>query len=521
MRISRLDRSRIHPSLQPIQPMWNHFPLLIATAFAARVVVALYSEVAYHPDETMQYLEQAHRLAFGYGLIPWEYRFGLRSWIIPGFLSFIMSASAILGSDKPQIYIAATKIVLCAVSLSIPICFYLFSRRLLSESIARWASVFTAFWYEIVYFAHKPLADVLIFYPWCMAMAIAVNRSTMPRGIAFGAFTAVILAIRIQFAPAIAVVWLTILFCWPWRQLWMCAFGLSATLLVIGWFDQYTWGIWFAPSIINYYMNIDIGVAGGFGLAKSYYYAAALLITTGGLFAVSVGGFALEARKAWPLWMTVLAVIIPLTFIIHKEHRFQFSVIRNIDGGFGDHLRPPHGGRLTCLGKDQGISRLSLYHSGVPQRLILAIAAPRPSALPTILRSKRREPGLPSDGAGPGRSRCLRCSEHTMGGQRWILLPPPSGAHLHAFFVAGRQVFRDEHAPLRHPLAWKSRCSGSAGVSFGAAYRFGCHLAQSGADSRQSGGTRLQQRPLRCPGQESYSNCHTTVVTTRTVGCAR
>ena len=31
----------------------------------------------------MQYLEQAHRLVFGAGMVPWEYEQGVRPWVFP------------------------------------------------------------------------------------------------------------------------------------------------------------------------------------------------------------------------------------------------------------------------------------------------------------------------------------------------------------------------------------------------------------------------------------------------------
>jgi hypothetical protein len=39
-----------------------------------------------HPDEIYQVLEQAHRLVTGVGVVPWEFKFGVRSWIFPGLL---------------------------------------------------------------------------------------------------------------------------------------------------------------------------------------------------------------------------------------------------------------------------------------------------------------------------------------------------------------------------------------------------------------------------------------------------
>ncbi|HXG82141.1 MAG TPA: hypothetical protein VNJ05_10115, partial [Sphingomicrobium sp.] len=35
----------------------------------------------HHPDELYQYLEAANGLTFGSGIVSWEYRAGMRSWL--------------------------------------------------------------------------------------------------------------------------------------------------------------------------------------------------------------------------------------------------------------------------------------------------------------------------------------------------------------------------------------------------------------------------------------------------------
>jgi hypothetical protein len=43
--------------------------LLVLAALVARLVVVFVHDRVYHPDEIFQYLEQAHRLTFGYGYV--------------------------------------------------------------------------------------------------------------------------------------------------------------------------------------------------------------------------------------------------------------------------------------------------------------------------------------------------------------------------------------------------------------------------------------------------------------------
>jgi GPI mannosyltransferase 3 len=94
-----------------------HF--LVLAGLVARLCVALISERVYHPDEIFQYLEQAHRLTFGYGYIPWEYRYGTRSWILPGFISGILSFCKVLQIDNPAVYTVIVKVGFCVLSISL------------------------------------------------------------------------------------------------------------------------------------------------------------------------------------------------------------------------------------------------------------------------------------------------------------------------------------------------------------------------------------------------------------------
>jgi hypothetical protein len=48
---------------------------IVLLAMAFRVVLAVVSDNVNHPDEVFQILEQSHRVVFGYGMVPWEFRY--------------------------------------------------------------------------------------------------------------------------------------------------------------------------------------------------------------------------------------------------------------------------------------------------------------------------------------------------------------------------------------------------------------------------------------------------------------
>ena len=91
--------------------------LIIAGGLLLRVALALFTDNLSHPDENFQIFEQAHRVVFGYGLIPWEFRFSVRSWLTPGLVAGLLYPFKLLGLDNPNLYIPAIRIILGLFSL--------------------------------------------------------------------------------------------------------------------------------------------------------------------------------------------------------------------------------------------------------------------------------------------------------------------------------------------------------------------------------------------------------------------
>ena len=96
-------------------------PVVLGIGLAARLFVALAFPNVLAADEVFQFLEQAHRLVFGAGVVPWEFQIGLRSWLIPLLLAGPM-ALARLADPAPVAGLALIRILLCIASLSVVWC---------------------------------------------------------------------------------------------------------------------------------------------------------------------------------------------------------------------------------------------------------------------------------------------------------------------------------------------------------------------------------------------------------------
>ena len=70
---------------------------LVLLSIGLRLVPVLFVPSLNWDDEIFQATEPAHRLVFGYGIVPWEFQLGMRSWILPGTMR---RADAVVAPDR-------------------------------------------------------------------------------------------------------------------------------------------------------------------------------------------------------------------------------------------------------------------------------------------------------------------------------------------------------------------------------------------------------------------------------------
>ena len=314
--------------------MWTHLPLLLVVAFVLRAGVALSGDFLLHPDEIMQYLEPAHWLVFGNGVMSWEHFYGARSWIMPGLIAGVLWLCTLTGLDSPHAYITVIKLMFCGLSLTIPLGMYLFCRRHWGEQSARLALVIGVFWYEFVAFAHKPMTEFAATALLCVLLAVmplhAPSRAW--RGwAAAGALGALAMAFRFQYAPMIGVIltagWYRahttgMLLALTRGRLAMLGGG-AAVLCAVGALETWNWGMPF----YSYWGNIKANLAlnnthGGEPLPPWL-----LLHASGGLLAVAVVGLVGHVRRrGFVLGLLVMLAILH-SLPNHHEYRFIFAAV--------------------------------------------------------------------------------------------------------------------------------------------------------------------------------------------------
>ena len=329
----------LHPRT-PTEPVWKLLWPVLALAFAARAAVALSGDFLLHPDELMQYLEQGHRLAFGNGVLYWEFFYGARSWLIPALIAGVLKLFDAAGLGQPGWYVGGVELVFCAISLLIPAGMYFFARRHFDEAAARVALLAGAFWYELVGFAHKPLtgftATALLMA--LLALCVRPPHRDGPAAAWLAAFLAVLAAaVRMQYAPlALALLGLYFLRAGQGAAPGKGVAGTRTQLvlasgvfvLAVGIFDALTWeGGLFHSYLTNLRFNVALSGVSGASDSPAWQYLWWLALAGAGLGALCAAAALRDLRRYGFLLSLIALVLILHSAQAHKEYRFIFAVV--------------------------------------------------------------------------------------------------------------------------------------------------------------------------------------------------
>lgn len=292
--------------------------LILLAALALRVAL-LATPRSYFPDEIFQYWEAAHRLAFGPGVTPWEYRYGVRSWVLPLLLAGPMTLGGRL-APAGDAYLLLPKLGLVVASLGAVAAAAAIGRRL-SPRHGLFAAFLVAIWSEFALFATQALTEAIAVTPILAGAALLEGpRQDRRRLLAGGALLALGAVLRFQYGPAIAA--LGVVACGrDWRRWGWTIAGGTAVIVVAGGVDIAMGGRPFGWVFENLHQNI--------GLQRSHlwtdgpaFYPVAILA----MFGVAIVPVWLAARTVVGRYPALVACalvnLVAHTLIAHKEYRY-------------------------------------------------------------------------------------------------------------------------------------------------------------------------------------------------------
>src|SRR5271165_6390894 len=183
-------------------------PTILVLGFALRIGAGITQIHVLFIDETLLYFEQGHRLAFGSGIVPWEFEHGIRSWLLPGLIALAMTATAYF-NDNPMLYVGLIRTVCVAISMVIVFVGFRTGARESGRFGAIATGGFCAIWFDLIYFAPAVMTEVLAAHCAIAALYLGDGPRTTRRGFWVGALFGAAVCLRYQYAPPLflAVLW--------------------------------------------------------------------------------------------------------------------------------------------------------------------------------------------------------------------------------------------------------------------------------------------------------------------------
>ncbi|WP_227688733.1 glycosyltransferase family protein [Sphingopyxis yananensis] len=295
---------------------------IMALAAILRAVAAVPFMIGWY-DEIWQYLEPAWSLVEGPWIQTWDFRDGIRSWLLPQFLSLPMALGWWLAPDS-ALNLFLPRLLMAALSLTVVGCATQLGLRL-SRLHGLMAGVVAAVWFELIYFAPRTLSEPLGFSLFMGAVWLLIARRYTPNFRAYqvaGFLLGLCFAVRIQYAPMILI--LTI---WAarteWRALWtpmvlggLAALGVDAAVNLAMGNMPFRW------MVEAVRVNVIEGRADSYGVSPVTEYLGMMGLHWFLLFpAILI--LARKGARHYPIlfWIAVVHILCH-SLIGHKEFRF-------------------------------------------------------------------------------------------------------------------------------------------------------------------------------------------------------
>jgi hypothetical protein len=315
-------------------PLVRQMALVLACAALPRLWSACTDQGLLWPDEIYQGPEQAHRIVFGYGFVPWEFRAGARSWIYPGLLSILFKGLALVGVDDGLALMVAAKCAMVLWAL-VGIAFAMrLAERLAGPAGSLAAGVLLAAFPPSLAFdtrctteaATAPLLVAAAFF------ALESGDSTRWRGRDVapwlaGGLAALASALRPQNGLVLAGLLAVLLAMRRWEACRHCAAGAALIMFAAGLLDAVTWGVPFNALVVYLRYNVIEGQSADYGVEPLFFYAQVAWTSVGPAIVGIVAGLLASGRRTAGPALVVFAFLVIHSLVPHKELRFLAPVL--------------------------------------------------------------------------------------------------------------------------------------------------------------------------------------------------
>lgn len=312
------------------------------TALAFRLINCALVQTFFVPDEYFQSLEPAHKLVFGYGVLTWEWREGLRSYIYPLIFAVYYATLKVFGLDSRWLIVQGPRVMQSLASAVGDVYLFKLSKLLGGEKEAcfslftYWASWFGFFCSPRTLTNNVETVLTLIglyHYPWPddFIYSVGLKRKRKRDMWAYLAIACFATIIR----PTAVLFWAPLVLWNLYRVKARVAFimrsclpiGLPILVLSI-YIDRLGYGKWILSAYNFAMFNVFKGGSAHFGTHPWYWYVTAGLpsvLTTH--LPLVLAGIKISSRRRLCLAYLCLWYILFHSVLAHKEQRFLMPLV--------------------------------------------------------------------------------------------------------------------------------------------------------------------------------------------------
>ncbi|KRY75004.1 GPI mannosyltransferase 3 [Trichinella pseudospiralis] len=320
---------------------------LIKWIVAYRTINCFVVQTWFVPDEYWQTLEPAHKLAFGYGYLTWEWANGLRTYFYPCIFAFLYSLVASAGLDNTIFFIYSPKLLTFLLSCFADWRLFKFVQLLYGDRVA--SSTLLLYWCNWFQFYCVPrtllnsaeLALVIIglsYLPISDKHRFQLVSSDNYYHLAVSSivFTLVTL-IRPTSALIWVPLWINFLYRFDFVKLFLISFLVGIiTLFFVSVIDFLCYGYFVIPIINFIHFNMWQGGSAFFGSHPWHWYITAGIPSTFFTLLIPISKGVKKCTSNLIILYVCALYVIAHSFIAHKEFRFVLPLIplMSIYGGF-------------------------------------------------------------------------------------------------------------------------------------------------------------------------------------------
>jgi len=306
----------------------------LVTGGAARVWLALTDHGIYWPDEVYQSVEPAHRMAFGYSMVAWEFVVGARNVLLPGLIALVLKALALVGLDQPTLYLPLVRVGFSLSSVLTALGVYRLARAVGCGLPAAVLGATALSWMSLaIYFSPRAMSEVASALPVTWGLALLLETPSR-RKLVLGASLlglAVLLRIHCGLFAAGAVV---MLLAQRRRRDAALVFGvLCVWAVVYGLLDLYAWGGFLHSALLYLRFNLLEGRAAEWGTAPPAFYTKYLVRSLGPHWVLLAILAVVGLKRAPAVVALALLFLLGHLALPHKELRFIVPMLPLVCAG--------------------------------------------------------------------------------------------------------------------------------------------------------------------------------------------